>query len=307
MTRSCIGLLIALLALTLSHSPAHACLAIGRNGPVQVKGEEALIVWDAAHQIEHFYRQAHFEDAPEDFGFLVPTPTQPELAEVTTPIFQQLFTLYRRPQPRIWVPPGAVARFSPHVEVLQHLVVAGMEASVLRANDAGVLDRWLSEHGYPSGPAVQAYFTPYIGSGWIITAFRVAPGRVQGDVATGIVRMSFQTERPFFPYSEAGRASREARPFRISIIAPQRMRGYLTTPATIGDPITPWVEPSFAGRPRNLARRVEGIPRGAVRGQPWLTTFEEPRSRRRAQDLFFEANPEQAPIASNIESQFNPR
>ena len=70
MTRSCIGLLIALLALTLSHSPARACLAIGRTGPVQVKGEEALIVWDAAHQTEHFYRQAHFEGVPEEFGFL---------------------------------------------------------------------------------------------------------------------------------------------------------------------------------------------------------------------------------------------
>ena len=274
MTRSCIGLLIALLALTLSHSPARACLAIGRTGPVQVKGEEALIVWDAAHQTEHFYRQAHFEGVPEEFGFLVPTPTQPELGEVTTPMFRQLYELYRRPTPAArhadslggMRSAGAErGREAPRVEVLEQRVVAGMEASVLRANEAGVLDRWLSEHGYPSGPTVQAYFAPYVAGGWIITAFRIAPGAAQGRFATSIVRMSFHTEHPFFPYSEAAGASATRRPFRVSIIAPQRMRAYLSAPATIDGPHSDWYGAAFAGRPRptEVTRKVAGSPRRA--------------------------------------------
>lgn len=314
MTRSCIGLLLALLALTLSHAPVQACMAIGRSGPVQVKGEEALIVWDAAHQTQHFYRQAHFEGAPEEFGFLVPTPTQPELGEVRTPMFRQLFELYRRPVPRTRsgdsIGLGGMARArsagaAPQVEVLEQRVVAGMEASVLRANEAGVLDRWLTEHGYPSGPSVTAYFAPYVTAGWIITAFRIAPGAQRGRFATSIVRMSFHTEQPFFPYSEAEGASAARRPFRVSIIAPQRMRAFLQAPGGTG-PHTDWYGAAYAGRPRNLATRVRGLPPGAVPRNAWLTTFHEPRSQRGPQDIFFEVDPEQTPLRSTISSRLIP-
>lgn len=315
MTRSCIGLLTALLALTLSHSPVQACMAIGRMGPVQVKGEEALIVWDAAHQTQHFYRQAHFEGAPEEFGFLVPTPTQPELGEVRTPMFRQLYELYRRPEPVARSSDGIggmdgrlrarSAGAAPRVEVLEQRVVAGMEASVLRANEAGVLDRWLTEHGYPSGPSVTAYFAPYVTAGWIITAFRIAPGAQQGAFATSIVRMSFHTEHPFFPYSEAAGASTTHRPFRVSIISQDRMRAFQQAPGGTGAH-TDWYGAAYAGRPRNLATRVRGLPRGSVPRNAWLTTFHEPRSQRGALDLFFEVDPEQTPLSSTISTQLIP-
>ena len=43
-----------------------------------------VILWDAATQTEHFIRRASFKSEAEDFGFLVPTPTQPALNESGT-------------------------------------------------------------------------------------------------------------------------------------------------------------------------------------------------------------------------------
>ena len=50
---------------------ASACASVGRRGPVRIHGEEALIVWDPAHQKQHFVRVAGFEPTDEDFGVLV--------------------------------------------------------------------------------------------------------------------------------------------------------------------------------------------------------------------------------------------
>ena len=58
-----------------------ACAARGRRGPIAIEGEEALIVWDARRHMQHFVRRAAFAPG-EDFGFLVPTPHRPQLAEV---------------------------------------------------------------------------------------------------------------------------------------------------------------------------------------------------------------------------------
>ena len=60
---------------------AWPCAPAPRNGQfVTINEEAAVIVWDAKTKTEHFIRMASFSGA-EDFGFLVPTPTKPELAE----------------------------------------------------------------------------------------------------------------------------------------------------------------------------------------------------------------------------------
>src|SRR5437016_3719837 len=50
---------------------------------VEIADESAIIVWDAAAKTQHFIRRASFATAAHDFGFLVPTPAQPTLAEAS--------------------------------------------------------------------------------------------------------------------------------------------------------------------------------------------------------------------------------
>ena len=69
--------------------PVAACAAApvhGGNG-VQIASESALIVYDSATKTEHFLRTANFDTSSSEFGFFVPTPTRPELAEAAADIF----------------------------------------------------------------------------------------------------------------------------------------------------------------------------------------------------------------------------
>ena len=77
--------------------PISACCTAWRlgNKPVEIAAQDVLLIWDAKQKKEHFIRRASFETAkiPEDFGFLVPTPTQPQLSEISDSIFQELSTI----------------------------------------------------------------------------------------------------------------------------------------------------------------------------------------------------------------------
>src|SRR4051794_2669758 len=75
---------------------ARGCAAAWRRGEkVRVASESAIIVWDAAGKTQHFIRRARFETKARDFGFLVPTPTRPELAEASDGAFDLLERLTR--------------------------------------------------------------------------------------------------------------------------------------------------------------------------------------------------------------------
>src|SRR5437764_76847 len=85
------ALLLLAAACCLWHGDASACApAPPRNVPVAIASETAVIVWDEKGQTQHFIRRASFATEAKDFGFLVPTPTKPTLAEADDQAFAEL-------------------------------------------------------------------------------------------------------------------------------------------------------------------------------------------------------------------------
>jgi hypothetical protein len=291
------------IALAAVPSVSEACLALhGAGEIVPIAGEEALVVWDEANRTEHFVRRAAFRRAPADFGFLVPTPTQPTLSEASDAVFHRLFEIYRRPVTRSSHTSSSADRLRgverDRVEVVEQVHVAGMEGTVLAASSATALSEWLASHGYQSSPAIAAWLAPYVAGSWFVTAFRVDPdGRP--SMRTRSVCMSFRTDRPFFPYSEPAHEG-PTRPFRVSVVAPHRMD------ATLGD--APWsVSAGYAGHSARLMTALRGaIPEGVTLDDPWITTFDERRSRRGTDDLFFVPAASDTPRASRIDAELMP-
>lgn len=300
--RLAVALSLATLWMLAPFRHADACIAIGRSGAVPIAGEEALIVWDEARHIEHFVRRAHFTGMTEDFGFVVPTPSRPTLTEVNDDVFDRLFRLYRRPPVRAPHDPhlrGRVSRSADAlsgVTVVEESVVAGLTSTILLADSPTALDGWLAEHGYRGGPELVAYLAPYVRDGWYLTAFRVAPGATAGPLTMRAVRMSFSTDVPIFPYAEPQVPGRIPRPFRVSVVARQRMSGRL------GD--APWgASVGFARRAPTLLTVLRGIvPTEARRGRLWVTTFDERRSTRGTVDLTFVPSEDTAPVSSTIDA-----
>jgi len=205
---------------------ADACAtAPPRGEEVRIAEEEALIVWDPATHTEQFIRRAGFRSTARQFGFLVPTPTTPQLSEVPDSIFWTLAD-YIRPEvkyerPKKYVPGSLLfnacigsmmkgakddARAQAPVRVLQTANVGGFDATTVEADDPKALTDWLGQHGFEATPQLTAWLERYVSDHWKITTFVVgskdAQPNNQYDLATRAVKMTFPADKPFYPYRE---------------------------------------------------------------------------------------------------------
>src|SRR5215213_1435495 len=90
-----------------------ACAPVMFQGErVAIASETALIVYDHKTKTEHFIRRGTFDTKVPYFGFLVPTPTKPEMAEVPDDLFRTLgdwtkpkviTQTVKRPRQRDWL------------------------------------------------------------------------------------------------------------------------------------------------------------------------------------------------------------
>jgi len=222
--------------------------------------------WDPATKTEHFIRRATFEGKGRDFGFLVPTPAVPALSEVDDEIFDRLeektrhetvhvtrsetrfasvFEIFLGKKEEAMTSSGA----GEPVSVLSYQKIAGYDAVVLEATDSAALQKWLNDHGYAATPDITEWLDAYVRQQWKITAFKI--DATNPSARTSAVKMSFVTERPFFPYREPASQKQSStlalnsRNLRVWFIGPERVTG------VIGDS-TVW--PTFLHRSQKLGK-----------------------------------------------------
>lgn len=291
-----------------------ACCPAPRSGkPVVNADQTVIILWDAATKTQHFIRKASFKSDGEDFGFLVPTPSQPELEESGNEAFPVLQKL-TEPVVKV-VTRGSGGRSGgvgcgcgddaklaktsapppAQVKVLQEKEVAGFKAAVLKADTTEVLVEWLKNNGYAFSPEVAAWAKPYVGNEWKITAMKVAKakeGAAAKEVSAAALRISFKTDRPLFPYREpestaaATALNAKKRLLRIYFISDGRYEGELTKES-------PWTGKAAWSNSLSAAKREEildllKLSRTTGPADGWLTEFEDPWPYAQAPaDLYF--------------------
>ncbi len=290
---------LAIVAAVAVSSDAWACAPVfGAGKTVEVASEEALIVWKSSDRIEHFIRRADFRmRQAAEFGFFVPTPSEPTIAEADDRVFRRLAQIYAPPPPATRGGAGNGMRAASRgedsfVEVVSVTRVAGLEATVLRASDGPALTRWLTDKGFEVREALTAWLDRYARQRWYITAFRYDPGQAR-SLAVRAVRMSFQTDHPVFPYSEPADAPRRGRRlFRVTVVTDAQVHGELqerVEGAGTEPRVDRWrARRIYRGQPRRLERAVEGaLPTGTSVAGMWMQTFEERASVRGDRDLYF--------------------
>jgi hypothetical protein len=321
--------LAALLAAVLTTGPpAGACAPAPKfRETVRILQESAIIIWNPATHTEHFIRRASFDATGSDFGFLVPTPFQPSLAEVDNNAFDSVQNLMR---PRTVVDerhgvdltpllfrffymstvgdtiaarPGAI----PPVRVLDVEHVAGYDAVVLEADSPAALGEWLGKHDYASGPDLKEWLEPYVAAHWKITAFKVAKRSSGSRVGTAAVRMSFTTDHPFFPYREPasqrepspdlGSGVKSERGLTVFFVGDGRVEGRLgAEDASRLWPTQPgWSDEVSPENAADLASKL-ALTGAQLPQSPWLTAFEDRSSPRPGTaDLYFARSDIQGP------------
>ena len=306
-----------LLAAVPADRPATACCPAGPSGkPVVNADQSVILLWDPAAKTQHFIRKASFKTDADDLGFLIPSPSQPELAESGNEAFP---TLQKLTEPAIvqqqrpaggggcgcgeykMAAPGATAEA---VTVLDRKLVAGFNAAVLEATSADALTAWLKDNGYAYSPEIAAWARPYIEQGWKVTALKVAKGKdvqVGKDVAASALRLTFTTDRPLFPYREpdpttaAKELGASSRLLRIYFLADARYQGELTKE-------TPWTgKVAWAGKvaaaDREKVMGMLGLPATTGPADWYLTEFEDRWPYRPAPaDVYFSRDPDQGDV-----------
>lgn len=270
------------------------CPAPPSGKPVVNADQTVILIWDAATKTQHFIRKASFKGQADDFGFLVPSPTQPELDESGNDAFPFLQKLTEPEIKRMPRPSGGLAcgcasgskvktKNGPAgVIVLDEKLVAGFNAVVLEASSADALVKWLKEHGYAYSPEIEAWAKPYVEQGWKITALKVARAKDEKDsasVTAAALRISFKTEQPLFPYREPDyknanqTVGANQRLLRIYFVAEARYRGELT-------PESPWTgKVAWADKIRLEDRKkvleMLKLPETTGPAEWWMTEFED--------------------------------
>jgi hypothetical protein len=298
--------------------PTPACCPAPPSGKSVVNADQTVILlWDAAAKTQHFIRQASFKSAADDFGFLVPSPTQPTLDESGNDAFPYLQKLTEPEKRKVARPsnvgcgcsgakPGAKSMgLANQVRVLEQKMVAGLKASVLEATSAAALVRWLKDHGYAFSPEVEAWAKPYVHLGWKITALQVAKekdAKSDKNVAAAALRLSFKTDRPLFPYREPDPTRQAAaldashRLLRIYFIAEARYRGALTPDVAWTGKVA-WAN-KLGTTDRTKVLELLKLPEATGPAQWWLTEFEDDWPYRVAPaDVTFSRDDDQSTVA----------
>lgn len=301
-----------------------ACASLA-DRPVEIAEESAIIVWDAKNKTEHFIRRATFDTKAKDVGFLVPTPNTPQLKAADDAAFSRLEDTMKPEKierdnwvynfmPLILYPFNRVQHVfntagaslstaaGGAVEVVASQRVAGYDTTVLKATDVRALNTWLKRHGYVSSPALMEWLRPYIAKKWKVTAFKIARAEANAPVASSAVRMSFATDKPFFPYREPKQAKKAAHEYsyrllRVFFLSNERTKGNLGSERGASWPgRVAWAseikETSRAPLAKQLALGSE-----VVKARPWMTVFEDHSSSRLSrEDVFFTPSPDQKRI-----------
>lgn len=227
-------------ASTSSKLPACA-VAPQRGMSVGIDAEEAIILYDAANRTEHFIRRGSFRTEAKDFGFLVPTPSQPTLGETNADIFATLDNATAakrefsgkvnrivRKGARFAYVGAAPAPADSSPKVIDRGTSAGLDYVVLKADDLDGLKKWLEKHKYDSRPALMDWLKWYVDNSWYLTAFKMSQvPSAASDRWNKSVRMSFRTDKPFYPYREPADMSTGTSPrsLRVFFLADTKQEG----------------------------------------------------------------------------------
>ena len=213
-----------------SFSRAACCYFSAKNADILQPAQKAFITWDPERKFETFTVQPKFEGNALDFGMVIPTPTQPKLAEMPRDFFKHLAIysiMKRREYPHSALlaaldPPNNETRLSsnsplkkqsiekksdalrPKVIVLEAGVVGSLDYKIITADRAEDLFQWLKDNKYNySGD--EASLNHYVQKKWIFTVMKIdtaqmkrsKDGTFAGEVTP--TRFSFASEKLIYP------------------------------------------------------------------------------------------------------------
>jgi hypothetical protein len=224
----------------LASSPAQACggFFCDNATPVDQSGERILFALDrGAGEIE-VHVQISYEGPAEDFGWILPVPTEPEvkpsvddifniLGVATDPVFNTVTEqIGNCPEPpRLGVQDFALAAEAPQddaggIVIGSQEPVGPYESTVLQAQTVDALTEWLADNSYDLPEAALERLKPYVDEGSWFVALKLAKDRDDGDLIP--VALRYKGTEPVIPLQLTGVAATPDMRLQPLLLAPER-------------------------------------------------------------------------------------
>jgi Uncharacterized protein conserved in bacteria (DUF2330) len=297
---------LTLIALTGVTSDARACglfaPRLDAKAPPRLEHERTLILYNGAAHREHFVREVRFDNTGDQaFGFVVPTPSRPEVDAVKNAPFDALeqqfgHTLLDTPGfdgeggGFAGAAPGSRGAIgaAPAVQVLEKKRVGDFVSFVLAANDARALADWLKKNRFRISDAGRSWTERYVELGYFFVALRYDGKKKKADDPDALVsrtlRISFDTPLPFYPYAEPADAPEQrGRELQVWFVGDRPMVPLSGVSSGAGlEIVHPWSEGARYTPSRDALEGVLGADLGKlVSGAPRLQTFGDWKEQRR--------------------------
>ncbi|MCA9603197.1 MAG: DUF2330 domain-containing protein, partial [Myxococcales bacterium] len=297
---------------------AHAWATLSKEGGApRVTREEVLIVWNERTQTEHLFVRSEY-DQRNAAGFIVPTPSEPEVTHFLSPVFEGLRGLVV-PNPvereawtrETWISMWDLTQvwkdaFPEPPPKIEPKKSKGPTVTVtpLSAKDAKAQAAWSAAHGLEMREAVSTWMQDYVDAGWVLTALdveRAPDARSDRALRTPVVRLSFKTPHPVFPYSEPSDVvSSPKRLLRLLVVSDARVAGALRGQRR-------WTSRVRYARPVQDAHIFSDVlPASEFPATPWLTVLDAPGKRQAGVLLDFVRAPKQTTVVPKIEEIVTP-
>jgi hypothetical protein len=203
---------------------AEACCISYADAAMTLADERAIIVWDQEAKVQHFIRSARFEGEAKDFGFILPTPTQPTAIEVAN---EEVFGLLEAARPSTMGCGPKSDAAAGGLEVLEQKMVGDFQVTVLKAKEGKSVADWLAKNGHKMRPAMEPWLDHYAERGWILTAFKYDGPKSKEP--TNAVRVSFKSEFPHYPYkmpTDTWSSPSHHRQLDLFVVSQTAMKGF---------------------------------------------------------------------------------
>jgi hypothetical protein len=213
-----LGLAAAVLVLAPRPADPACCYFSAMGQDVNQPAQKAFITWDAEESLVSWTVQPKFEGNALDFGMVIPTPSQPKLAEMPRDFFKELavFTILKpmdldKYKMRSFAlsakaggAKGVETEEKAKVRILESGVVGSLDYKIIAAEKAEDLFTWLKENKY-NFAGDTASLDHYTQKGWFFTVMKIDPkqmkknadGSYAGEVTP--TRFQFSSKVPIYP------------------------------------------------------------------------------------------------------------
>ncbi|OGG86651.1 hypothetical protein A3B87_03055 [Candidatus Kuenenbacteria bacterium RIFCSPHIGHO2_02_FULL_39_13] len=179
---------------------AFALLAVSFLAPTVVLADGMIVprpdryVWETEQKAVIFYENnqetlvlsVSFQGNAEDFAWIVPTPSRPEVSKSSDELFTSLQELtapiYDYPQPMPLRDASSVGYDEQGVYVLETKQIDYYKITVLEANNVDSLSQWLKDNGYQYPESGKYILDSYIKSGWYFTAIKIVDDYASANI-----------------------------------------------------------------------------------------------------------------------------